>query len=319
MSKQPDIAFGPIPSRRLGRSLGINHLPAKHCSYSCVYCQIGPTEHTEIARRAFYTTDQVAEAVRRKVGDLRAAGQGIDYLSFVPDGEPTLDVNLGAMMRAVKPLGIPIAVITNGSLLWMPGVRADLAAADLVSVKVDAVDEHVWRRVNRPNGRIDFPKMLEGILDFAREYRGELITDTMLVAGVNDDDATLEGVAAFLARMAPRRAYLAIPTRPPAESRVRPPDEATIARACAILRAKVPDVRVLSGKEQGEFGHTGDPAADLLAILAVHPMREEAVRRFIADAGGGWGIVERLTRDGRLARVEYRGEAFFVVEESRTG
>ncbi|HEX7078928.1 MAG TPA: radical SAM protein, partial [Candidatus Eisenbacteria bacterium] len=219
------IAFGPIPSRRLGQSLGINNIPPKHCTYSCVYCQVGPTEGTELARREFYDTAEVVGAVTRKVAELRAAGERIDHLSFVPDGEPTLDVNLGAEIRALEPLGIPIAVITSGALLWMPDVRADLAAADLVSVKVDATVESVWRRVDRPNGRIDFATMQEGVLQFAREYKGELLTDTMLVAGMNDDEASLEGVASFLEKVAPRRAYLAIPTRPPADARVHPPDD----------------------------------------------------------------------------------------------
>lgn len=308
------ITFGPIPSRRLGRSLGINHLPAKHCTYSCVYCQVGPTEYSEFERRAFYPVAEVAEAVTRKVAELRAAGEEIDYLSFVPDGEPTLDVNLGAMIRAVKPLGIPIAVITSGALLWMPEVRAELAPADLVSVKVDSIVDRPWRRVDRPNGRIDFEEMKQGILDFAREYRGHLLSDTMLVAGMNDDEANLEGVAAFLEWMAPHCAYVTAPTRPPAEPWVRPPDEKAIARAYAILSAKVPHVAVLTSEGPGRFTHAGDPAEDLLAILAVHPMREEAVRAFLEEAGGDGEVAVRLVRDGRVRRVDYRGASFLVLQ-----
>ena len=111
------IAFGPVPSRRLGRSLGVNNIPAKHCSYSCIYCQIGPTSASLVARREFFPADEVVQAVRRKVAECRAAGHGIDFITFVPDGEPTLDASLGEEIGALKGLGVRVAVITNGSLL----------------------------------------------------------------------------------------------------------------------------------------------------------------------------------------------------------
>jgi wyosine [tRNA(Phe)-imidazoG37] synthetase (radical SAM superfamily) len=132
------LVFGPIASRRFGRSLGINHLQGKACSYSCIYCQVGPTARTTIARSAFAPTDAIVDAVR-------AVKQPYDVISFVPDGEPTLDINLGAHIRAVRPFGVPVAVITNGSLLWDAAVRDAVNAADIVSVEIDAVTERAWR------------------------------------------------------------------------------------------------------------------------------------------------------------------------------
>ena len=111
------IAFGPVPSRRLGRSLGINNIPAKVCSYSCIYCQLGRTIKISVERRAFYNPEKVFENVRRKVEEAKIRGEKIDYLTFVPDGEPTLDLNLGVEMELLKGMGIPIAVLTNSSLL----------------------------------------------------------------------------------------------------------------------------------------------------------------------------------------------------------
>ena len=121
------IAFGPIPSRRLGRSLGVNHIPPKVCTYSCVYCQVGRTSSLRIRRCAFYDPARVAEAVRERVAQARSSGEAVDFITFVPDGEPTLDINLGQEIARLRPLGIPIAVITNGSLLWREDVRADLS------------------------------------------------------------------------------------------------------------------------------------------------------------------------------------------------
>jgi len=135
----------------LGRSIGINHIPPKTCSYACVYCQVGRTSRLRTARCAFYPEDDIVAHVQRKVSAARAAGEEIDYLTFVPDGEPALDISLLGAIERLKPLGIKIAVISNGSLLWRTDVRAALAQADWVSVKVDAVRADVWRRINRPH------------------------------------------------------------------------------------------------------------------------------------------------------------------------
>ena len=135
------IAFGPVPSRRLGRSLGINNIPPKVCSYSCAYCQVGKTIQMEAQRRPYYSPQEIYEEVKEKVESSRSQGLAIDYLTFVPDGEPTLDANLGKEIDMLKPLGIKMAVISNASLIWDESVREDLKKADWVSVKVDALDE----------------------------------------------------------------------------------------------------------------------------------------------------------------------------------
>lgn len=234
------IAFGPIVSRRFGRSLGVNHLPSKHCTYSCVYCQLGPTLRTSIERRAFYSTEEVANAVEQ-----RARGRQFDVISFVPEGEPTLDVHLGAHIRAVKHLG-KIVVITNGSLLFDPGVRRDLAEADLVSIEVDAIDDLTWKRIDRPCPSLSLEVVLDGMRAFAREFKGELWTQTMLVDGYDSD------VSAFVRELAPQRACVARPVRP-----------------CEVRPAGEPDGDVTDAPV-----HT---AEELLAVLAVHPIREKAV------------------------------------------
>jgi len=195
------IAFGPVPSRRLGRSLGINNIPPKVCTYSCVYCQVGRTTEMTIGRRKFYDPDEVLQDVQEKICKSDEAGEPIDYLTFVPDGEPTLDANLGREIERLKPLGIPIAVITNNSLLSRQDVRDDLMGADWVSLKVDVVEERTWRRVNRPHGRLELASMLEGALTFAQSFQGRLVTETMHVAGVNDGEEHLSQVAGFLERL----------------------------------------------------------------------------------------------------------------------
>jgi len=313
------IAFGPVPSRRLGRSLGINHIPPKVCTYSCVYCQVGRTDRLQARRRPFYEPEEVWQAVHDKVEWANGAGEAIDYLSFVPDGEPTLDIHLGRMIALLRPLGRPIAVISNASLIGREDVRADLLGADWVSLKVDTVEEEVWRRINRPHRRLQLATILEGALEFARLFRGTLTTETMLVAGLNDGRRQIEALARFLARLRPASAYLSVPTRPPAEGWVRPPTEEALVRAYQILGEALGRVELLVGYEGNAFAATGNVEDDLLSITAVHPMRREAVEEMLARAGADWATVQRLIERGALVRIDYEGRTFFARRLARSG
>jgi wyosine [tRNA(Phe)-imidazoG37] synthetase (radical SAM superfamily) len=306
------LAFGPVPSRRLGRSLGINNVPPKVCSYGCVYCQVGATPSPQLEPRPIYPPEELAGAVARQVEQVRERGESIDYLTFVPDGEPTLDANLGREIELLRHLEIPIAVISNGSLAWRPEVRGALRTADWVSVKVDAVREATWRRVNRPTEELALETVLEGIRDLARGFPGRLVSETMLVRGLNDDAASVRRVAGFLGDVGIAAAYLAIPTRPPAEPEVRGPTEAAVVRAHQILSGRVPAVEYLVGYEGDAFASSGDARADLLSIGAVHPLRESAVRALLDGSGSGWDVVEDLVRDGLLVPVTHAGERFYV-------
>ena len=305
------IAFGPVPSRRLGRSLGINSIPPKACSYSCVYCQVGPTAASESTPRAFYSPEEVLRSVEERVEALRGRGEGVDWLTFVPDGEPTLDANLGTTIDLLRALGIPIAVITNGSLLWREEVREILGKTDWLSVKVDATDPEVWRRINRPDLSLQLDGILAGASRLAADYRGTFNTETMLVADINDSPESIGAVADYLATLSPSIAYLAVPTRPPAEPGVRPPDEETLARAYQSLSARLPRVEYLIAYEGNAFGSTGRVEDDILAVAAVHPLREEALRALLAKAAADWTVVERLLAAGALRLVEYQGHRFY--------
>lgn len=309
---RPTIAFGPVPSRRLGRSIGINHIPPKTCSYACVYCQVGRTSRLSAARRAFYAEDDIVADVVRRVADARAAGERVDYLTFVPDGEPTLDSSLVRVIGRLKPLGIKIAVISNGSLLWRADVREALVEADWVSVKVDAVRTDVWCRLNRPHRGLWLAMVLAGMKTFAEAYRGELATETMLVRGVNDDAAHLAKLAEFLAQLRPATAYLAVPTRPPAEAWVEPPSENNINQAFQLFRSRLEHVELLIGYEGNAFSATGNLAEDLLSITAVHPMREDAVQELLTTSSADMSVVRMLVAAGQLIETTYDGHKFYA-------
>lgn len=306
------IAFGPVPSRRLGRSLGINNIPPKVCTYSCVYCQLGRTDRMRAQRQRFYGTEELVKAVRQQVDGARNAQEAIDYLAFVPDGEPTLDMDLGRSIRALRSLNIPIAVITNGSLLDHSAVREDLLDADWVSVKVDAVREGSWRAIDRPHGSLSLTAVLEGAEHFAAEFPGRLQTETMLIEGVNDEEKDLRATAKFVEGLHPETAYISVPTRPPAELWAQAPGEFVLAQAFGIFSERIPEVELLSGYEGDAFASSGDPRRDLLSITAVHPMRESAVTRTLEATGSDWEVISALMESGELVEVEYGGYRYYL-------
>ena len=304
--------FGPIPSRRLGRSLGLNNIPPKFCSYSCVYCQVGSARNTQVERREFYNPKEIAKKVKAKVEQLRANEEIIDYLSFVPDGEPTLDVNLGKEIEMLKSLGIKIAVISNGSLTYEKGVRRDLLKADWVSLKLDAASEEVWRRINRPSGLLKWESICRGMFEFAREYKGELTSETMLIRGINDDEREIRKIADFLSELKPAKSYISIPIRPPAERWVKPAEEEAVNIAYQIFSAELDEVELLIGYEGDNFFSAGNIAEDLLAITSVHPMRREAVEKLLQRAGAKWEVIERLIEEDKIKEVRYAGKRFYL-------
>lgn len=306
------FVFGPVPSRRLGRSLGINHIPPKACSYACVYCQVGPTRAGAVEPRPCFPPGEIAGEVAGAVQRLRARGEPIDFLTFVPDGEPTLDAGLQAEIELLRPLGIPIAVISNGSLAWQPEPARALASADWVSLKVDTVDEATWRRVNRPHHDLRLPTVLEGIRRFAAGFRGRLVGETMLVGGINDGAVQVQATADFLAEAGIDTTYLAVPIRPPTLSRVVPPDPEALTRAHQIMSRRIARVELLNMAEPDTFTSSDDPSTGILSICAVHPMRESAVRALLNQMGAPWSVVEDLIAAGSLREVPYQGERFYL-------
>jgi wyosine [tRNA(Phe)-imidazoG37] synthetase (radical SAM superfamily) len=308
------LAFGPVPSRRLGKSLGINNIPPKACTYSCIYCQLGKTSQNKSARQFFYQPANILNEVQRKIVNANNRNERIDYLTFVSDGEPTLDVNIGEEISILKQTGIPIAVLTNASLLWSSDVRQDLLKADYVSLKVDAISNDLWKRIDRPHKDLRLNAILQGIQDFAEIFKGTIVTETMLVDNI-DYENEFEKIATFLSELKKlNRAYIAVPTRPPAENWVKPAREQAVNVAFQIFSEKlgVDRVECLIGYEGNAFAFTGEVEEDLLGMMAVHPMREEAIKTFLEKAKVDWQIIEELLATDKLVQLEYEGNRYYM-------
>ena len=309
-SDEMKFVFGPVPSRRLGLSLGINNIPPKYCTYSCVYCQIGRTSNLTIKRRAFFNPHEISKEVVEFLGKYKGK---VDYVTIVPDGEPTLDVNIGKLIELLKKnVNLPVAVLSNASLLFIDNVRCDLAEADLVSMKIDAGLEDVFRKINRPYSRLNLYSILEGMKDFSQEFDGILLTETMLVKGVNDSEENLRNIASKLKEINPSKAYIAIPVRPPAERWVKPPPESKILLAYKIFEETLGEKKVslLVEKEPG-FTVTG--LDQLISITMVHPIRIDEAIKMLEKAGlDPYTTLNKLIDEGVLVKIHYHGEYYIL-------
>ena len=306
------IVFGPIPSRRLGRSLGVNNIPPKHCNYSCIYCQLGLTNRMVSKRREFYSPDVIFREAENKIKKLKTAGEKIDYITFVPDGEPTLDINLGIEIKKLKRFGNKVAVVTNSSLIYDKHVRNDLEAADLVSLKIDSVYSNIWRKINRPHGSLELQYIFEGMLEFASGFKGELITETMLVKGINDSLESIYKTAEFIRKLNPAKAYILVPTRPPAEGNVKAPNEYNLNSAFRVFNNFSINTEKLVHYEGTDFTFSSEAEKELLSILAVHPMRKDAVVQFVKKACVDNGFLSSLIESKNIKEVKHNNNIYYV-------
>lgn len=310
--------FGPVPSRRLGKSLGVDPVPFKTCNWNCVYCQLGRTTPLTNERKEFFPADEIISEVSAALASHE--GGEIDWVTFVGSGETTLHSGLGRMIREVKAMTpLPVAVITNGSLLHLAEVREELLPADAVLPTLDAGNEALYRAINRPWPDLTLDSLVEGLVAFRRVYRGKLWVEVMLVRGWNDTEPALREIAALLGRIEPDEVHVNLPTRPPAEPWVLPPDAEGLMRATAILGDKAHVVL----EAHGEFDLTGckNAAEAVIAIITRHPMAEEdllaSLERF--RPGEVREALTELDRSGKARVVERYGKRFWSVHGARYG
>ncbi len=309
--------FGPVESRRFGYSLGINHLPEKTCSYACVYCQLGRTHHMSVTRQPYGDPDLIFRLVETRLKELSQTERMPDTITLVPNGEPTLDKNIKPIISRLKAFGIPLAVITNSSLLWQDEVRKDLADADIVSVKVDSVDEKAWKKINRPHGSLGLGKILDGIRAFTRGFKGKLITESMLVGGMNDDPTSVENLAQFLMSINLKENYLSLPLRPPAEAGIQPPGRTAAASAAEVMRKNGVRPILLGDLPESDIDEQTGGMDEIVDIIKVHPLTKKEILKVLQEKGLKTSHLDILVADGIILEKSIQGKTFYAFNHER--
>lgn len=306
--------YGPVPSRRLGRSLGIDLVPLKICSYDCMYCQLGRTTHKTIERSPYVPADEILREVERK---LASDASEPDYIGIAGSGEPTLNSDMGRIIAGIKGMtGIPVAVLTNGSLLWMPEVQDELMAADLVLPSLDAGDAGLYTYVNRPHRRIRFDTMVEGLASFTKRYRGRVWLEVLLLAGVTGIPGEVSKIAGLAGHIGPARVQLNTVCRPPAEELAHTVSEDELLSLSALFSGPVDIVSHPPEQARALSGSPGASREDILELLKRRPCTA-------ADIADGLSLhvnevlkhLDVLAKSGDVITTVVDGRVFYTADQ----
>ncbi|URZ06882.1 radical SAM protein [Clostridium felsineum] len=307
--KEYKYIFGPIPSRRMGNSLGISPIEKRSCTYSCVYCQLGRTKNLMKEPKKFFETEDILEEFR----DYLKENIAMDVVTVVGEGEPTLSYDLEELIIGLKNLTEkPVAVITNGSMLVYDRVRKALKAADIVLPSLDAGNETTFKRINRPNGKINFNDVTEALVKFSKEYRGQLWMETMIVDGFNDSTDELKEIRKILDKVRYDRLYINTPVRPPAEGYVNEPSKEKLDEAIKILKGTSIQ-RLSSG---AFFSEIKDDFEAIKSIISRHPMNKFEVKSFLESrkCKNEEEIFDKFKRDDDIEVVEYKNYSTYRLK-----
>lgn len=304
--------FGPVPSRRLGRSLGIDVVPKKTCTYNCIYCQLGPTTFQTLQREEYMRVEEVLA----ELSEYLASGGTADYITFSGSGEPTLNNKLGEMIAQTKQLTrIPVAVLTCGALLNEAHVRADLARADVVLPSLDAALPKTFHTLNRPHGKLHLAEVIAGLKKFRQEYSGQIWLEIMLVKGLNDGQEEIALLREAIAEIAPDKVQLNTVTRPPAESEARALSEAELQAIATALGGHAEAIAAMPAT--ANYSEEQALVPQLLALLAQHPLTLTEIGEYLQCKHEIiWWLLHALIEEGVVQVRPHLGKKFYVVAAS---
>jgi len=298
--------FGPVPSRRLGRSLGVDLIPPKTCPYDCLYCEVGPTTHQTLERRD-YGTDAIIQELKDHLSHSEVE---LDFITLAGSGEPTLNLGLGRIIQAVKEMTpTPVAVLTNGALLYLPEVREALAAATLVLPSLDSAREETFRLINRPLPDFSLEQLLAGLKAFRQEFAGQIWLEVMMLKGLNDGEADLTALRQAIRKIAPDKVQLNTAVRPVVEDYAQPLTAGEMAAVATFLGEGVEVIAAFS-RDQAAQANLSDVA--FLEVLARRPMTAQ-------DLAQALGLplpqvqkrLHHLCKSGRISYNFYQDQGFY--------
>jgi len=297
--------FGPVPSRRLGLSLGIDLVRQKTCSFDCVYCQLGPTTNKTVARAEYVSSTQVL----RELDSILREEPEVDYVTLSGSGEPTLNIKMGSVLAGIRErTDLPIAVLTNSSLLDLSEVRRELALADVVIPSLDAAREESFRAINRPHPSLRLDSIVRGLVDFAHTYSGRIWLETMLVKGFNDGEEDVDALSQTISRIKPEKVQLNTVVRPPAESYAHRVPEGRLKEIAGRLGAEI--ISEFSDRRETDVRAAKERIVD---IVSRHPCTVEELMSVLGiERDDAMKNVKRLERKG-VIRIEKVGGRDFLV------
>lgn len=306
--------FGPILSRRLGRSLGVDLTPPKTCTYDCLYCQVGKTTRKEVEPSLCVPLPEVLRELKERLEEVNP-----DYVTLSGSGEPTLFSGIGEVISGIKShTGTKVALLTNGSLLWREDVRRSICGADLIMPTLSSAFEKTYRAIHRPHHRIRLPRVLEGIRRLRREFRGELFLELMFLRGFNDSDAEVEALKGVVETISPDRVQLNTVVRPPADRRAQPLDRQRTEEIKTLLG---PKTEVIVDARQGEETPSANfPGNAILEMARRRPVRlKDLLGTLDLPPGEVEFLVKGLLSKGVLQSDEHHGETYYYCRtEFRT-
>lgn len=294
--------FGPVPSRRLGRSLGVSPIIKKACNYSCIYCQLGRTDKMTNTRKEFFPVKDILNEFREYLKD----EQKFDVVSIVGEGEPTLYSKLGELIRGLKSLtDKPVAVITNSALMGDPDVRAELMEADIVLPSLDSFDERSWHKIDRPHGKLVYKDVFNGLVEFTHNFKGQIYMELMLMDSINDDNESIDKFKELFSKLSYEKLYINTPVRPPAEDYAVVSSKERINYACKVLGGISIDA-LASGSF---FSEIEDDYDAILSIIGRHPMNQHEISGFLdsRNVKNADELFDRLNKDDNVIPTEYKG------------
>jgi wyosine [tRNA(Phe)-imidazoG37] synthetase (radical SAM superfamily) len=312
------LVYGPVPSRRFGRSLGVDVVPFKSCTLDCLYCQLGRTDRHSTERRMFVPPDAVVEQVLAA-----AAGDAPpDVITFAGSGEPTLYAGLGEVARRLREVtAIPLLLITNGTLLWREDVAAEAALFDRVAPSLDAGDEETFRRINRPAAEVTLERLVEGIAAFTRRYPEKVRLEIFIARGLNDSPAAIDAIVETVRRIDPVRVELNTAVRPTADRSVQGVSEAFL--QSLVPRFHCPAEAIASFSQATTAVHDEAPevlARRVLTTLGRRPCTVDDLHRSLgASSEAVSGALVLLVKTGKVYEEEREGRVYFRRRQADGG
>ncbi len=294
-------------------SLGIDIVPLKTCTLSCVYCQVGKTPVTTIERREYIPAGKILKEVKERV----EKGLKTDWLTFSGSGEPTLHSGIGELIKGIKAFtDIPICVITNGTLLWDPRVRNDIIEADAVMPSLDSAQEHTFRLICNPHQELHIEKVIEGLVQFRKEFSGKIWLEIMLIKGINDSREELERLREAVERIRPDSIQLNTVVRPPAVKSAQPVSGERLLEICDFFGDKA---EIIASFESDSTDKSNCGIEDVLEYLKRRPGSLKDICTALGiEKHEAERMVERLEKDGKIILKEFYGKRFWEhIEKSQ--